>query len=342
MIRIGIVVPRKKPHKLLLAHKRQAPQKTFKNHPQKARSIPALSNASFALMTTPATTLPNIEFHPVLALRPTEKIRFHEYPEQARTQRLTKRLTKDGLLRHPPIVSDIGGGDLLLLDGANRVSALKALGCEEIPVQLVNYVSPRIMLKGWHHLLLEAEELNLRQAFENLPNCQLKAIRADQVDAKLAFHQALAVLVEANGSCWALQAQPGLPNQTNTLMQRVNTMHQVVTCYEGKTHLERIKLADYTTLTQAMEGSTTRSVVLFPTLHKEELMQLVRNNAMMPTGLTRHLIPGRALGCNLPLTFLLPPSTQSSRHDFFNAWCNTLISKSRMRFYEESVFLLDE
>ena len=75
----------------------------------------------------------NPETMPALRLVPAESILFHEHPESRRTERITARIRHDAQLRNPPIVGDLGGGEYLLLDGANRVSGMKAWGTPTFP-----------------------------------------------------------------------------------------------------------------------------------------------------------------------------------------------------------------
>ena len=104
------------------------------------------------------------DLFPRLGLVPTDRVRFHEQPERRRTLRLVERLRTEGRLRNPPIVAEMGEDDYLLLDGANRVSAFRELRLPEIPAQLVEYASPEIELRGWHHLLLDPSALDLEAA----------------------------------------------------------------------------------------------------------------------------------------------------------------------------------
>ena len=82
--------------------------------------------------------------------------------------------------------------------------------------------------------------------------------------------------------------------------------------------------------------------MLVPTLSKVELMQLVHDRIMIPTGFTRHIIPGRALGLNLDLAFLteLPTAAEKMRH--FQEVVDDLEMKGRIRFYEESAYIMNE
>ena len=136
------------------------------------------------------------ELTPHLRLVPMDTIRFHEHPEQRRTDRLRKRIEQDAQLRNPPIVADMGNGKYLLLDGANRVSAFLALNYPLMPVQLVDYGDPAVRLRGWHHLLLEGSSLNLRGLYERLPGIRVEAIDRQDLARLLELRQVFTVLVE--------------------------------------------------------------------------------------------------------------------------------------------------
>ncbi len=126
---------------------------------------------------------------PKLVLAPSDSIRFHEHPERQRTLRLVARLREDRFLRNPPIVARTGAASFVLLDGANRVSAFRELGLSHVPVQVVDYGAPQVVLKGWHHLLKEGRTLDLRSAFADLPGVALRKV-APRVSED--FHGALA------------------------------------------------------------------------------------------------------------------------------------------------------
>ncbi len=279
------------------------------------------------------------ELRPHLCLVPTGSVRFHEHPERRRTLRLVERIKSEALLRNPPIVADMGDGHYLLLDGANRVSAFAELGYSHTPVQVVDYGHESVQLRSWHHLILNGRGLGLRQAYGALDGVALQPVRSEQLEQLLGFRRVYAVWVDETTACWGLfPAKGGAPIEVR---QRNAVLHQVVRAYEGQSQLERIKLAEYSKLSEAIR-SVDHQLVLFPALTKEELLMLAAEGVMIPTGISRHLIPGRALAINLPLGFLteLPDAAAKVRH--FQAYVDRLEMEGRIRFYEESVFIMNE
>ena len=281
----------------------------------------------------------NNELRPHLKLVPTDKIRFHEHPERKRTLRLLERVKNEAFLRNPPIVADMEDGHYLLLDGANRVSVFAELGYSHTPVQVVDYGDPAVQLKGWHHLLISGRSLGLRAQYEQLPGVRMEAVAADHLKQVLELRQVIAVLAEDEQAFWGLY--PNGNAKDFSAEQRVKVQEAVVAAYEGQSRLERIKLADYSVMPEVIT-SVEHQVCLFPTLHKEEMLALAAKQVMIPTGLTRHIIPGRALGVNLDLAFLTEMQSDAEKTRHFQQYVDKLSMEGRIRYYEESVFIMNE
>ncbi|MGK0169409.1 MAG: hypothetical protein ACI9W2_001130 [Gammaproteobacteria bacterium] len=274
---------------------------------------------------------------PTLKLVPTGSIRFHERPERRRTLKLVARLRDEGVLRNPPIIADIGDGNYLLLDGANRVSAFRELGCPEVPAQIVDYSDQSIALRGWHHLLLDPAGLDLRSKYGAIEGVELREISAAALSSALEFRQVFAVYVDHEASPWGLFPSDAAPS----LSARMRVLTAVISCYENDSPLERVKLANYDDLPSVVQRQAFE-LCLFPTLTKEELLELVRANQLIPTGISRHLIPGRVLGLSVKLDFLRSMASAEQRQEHFKAHVEGLQLAGRVRYYEEPVFILNE
>ncbi|NIR29087.1 MAG: hypothetical protein GWN84_07180 [Gammaproteobacteria bacterium] len=278
------------------------------------------------------------ELRPNLQLVPAQRIRFHEALEHRRTHRLVERLKTEARLRNPPIVATMPDGDYLLLDGANRVSAFLELGYSHVPVQVVEYGDTAVQLKGWHHLLMDAESLRLRPIYEALARVTMRRIEQAQLVTLLELRQVFAVLVEHGNAFWGL-----FPNGQSrpTIEERIEILNEIVDAYEGQSKIERIKLADYSQLPKDIDEAK-QQLVLFPVLYKEELIALAAQGIRIPTGLSRHLVPGRTLGLNLKLAFLTELETHEEKVAHFESYLRQLAVEGRIRFYEEPVFIMNE
>lgn len=280
-----------------------------------------------------------LQCRPLLRLVPTTSVQFHEHPERNRTLRLLQRIRAEKLLRNPPIVAQLDAERYLLLDGANRLSSFTELGYTQCPVQVIDYGDPAVQLKGWHHMLLQAEQLHLEAEYRAIPGVDLRPIGPAELPALLELRRVFAVLVDATAQCWGLfprSARGGF-----YVGEWVRVLEQVVASYEGKSVLERIKLAEYSHL-PAIFDSLEHQIVLFPVLTKIELLELATQRIQIPTGITRHLVPGRALNMNLELEFLSALGSEAERSAHFARFLDRLEVEGRMRFYEEAVFILNE
>jgi len=276
---------------------------------------------------------------PLLRLVPTASVQFHEHPERNRTLRLLQRIRAEKLLRNPPIVAQLDAERYLLLDGANRVSSFAELGYTQCPVQIIDYGDPSVQLKGWHHMLLQAEQLHLEAEYRSIPGVELRPIGPEALPALLELRRVFAIFVDATARCWGLfprSARGGF-----YVGEWIRVLEQVVAAYEGKSVLERIKLAEYARL-PAIFDSLEHQIVLFPVLTKIELLELATQRIQIPTGITRHLVPGRALNMNLDLEFLSALGSEVERSAHFARFLDRLEVEGRMRFYEEAVFILNE
>ena len=193
-------------------------------------------------------------------------------------------------------------------------------------------------LKGWHHILLGGRTLNLRATYESLPGITLQKLDCEELNTKLELRRLYAVLVD-DSTCWGLCGQGGCGPKD--LVDWMRVMEKMVAAYEGRTKLERIKLADYSNLPTVFE-TIEHQLVLYPALTKVELIQLVEAGVMIPTGITRHSIPGRALGLNIDLAFLTELASDDAKEEYLHNYVNNLEVHGRIRFYEESAFIMNE
>ncbi len=105
---------------------------------------------------------------PTLQVLPVAQLLLHEQHDTQRSEPLLLRLQQEGVLKNPPIVAPIvtnGGGAqeqrYVVLDGANRVTVVRALGIAHIAAQVVDYEDPELVLDTWHHLIKGMESQRL-------------------------------------------------------------------------------------------------------------------------------------------------------------------------------------
>ena len=105
-------------------------------------------SAGWPSLATPLD-LPDLKIVPVSSLHP------HERFDASRAEPLVTRLRADGVLKNPPIVLPLGkrAESYVVLDGANRTEAFRAMSLPHVLVQVVHPGDNSVRLETWNHLL---------------------------------------------------------------------------------------------------------------------------------------------------------------------------------------------
>ena len=84
------------------------------------------------------------------------------------------------------------------------------------------------------------------------------------------------------------------------------------------------------------------AVMMFPQFTPDEIKKIALKNNLLPAGITRHIIPGRALHVNIPLDVLKEDKSLKQKNAWLQNWLTEKVFKKEARHYEEGVFLFDE
>jgi len=256
------------------------------------------------------------------------QVHVHEEADPVRVDRLIARLRADGVLRNPPIAASLPEGGYVVLDGANRTRALMALEAPVIPLQVVDYSDPGVRLDVWHHLLVRPLDLPARLRARGLP---LRAGTLAEV-AQWQTARTTACYVLTPSGATAVMLSP------DRLMAR--TLLDVVDAYKATNRIYRVTDTDLEVL--AREYGPVGALVVFPTFSKQDILEIAHTPVKLPTGITRHLIPGRVLRLNLPLDVLTSPGDVEEKNRWLAAEIHRRLLEHRVRYYPESSFLFDE
>jgi hypothetical protein len=270
---------------------------------------------------------------PILRIVPLEQIRFHEAPETDRAARLVERLAEDRHLLNPPIVAPLkNAAGYLLIDGANRLSAMRLLGYNCVPVQIINYDDPALRLASWHHAVMRLYWLDwIEQLQAQGPNVEIVAM--ETAEGMLATREACAVMVAPDESAAIIPASGNLRADVHAITRLIDT-------YKKSHPFERV---DQTNLLELRSFyPDIAALVLFPPFEKGEVMQLVTDNLKLPTGLTRHSIPGRVLRVNIQLDVLRSDLSLADKNEWLEAFVRMRMQERHVRFYPESVYIFDD
>ncbi len=253
---------------------------------------------------------------------------FHEQIEHQRVQQLLTRFESDQLLKNPPIVAPCDG-KYILLDGATRTTALKHLGCRDVVVQVVDYDTPGLALETWNHLIVSLPVSDFLQSLRQLPGLQLHVATVEYAEDARVQRESIGTILFADGHALSLFGAATLPTE-------VALLNKIVALYEGHGELHRVAHADLRRL--LAEFPHLSMVIVFPRYRPADIRRLALAGNYLPTGITRHIIPGRAMRINLPLSFLQSHEPIAEKNRWLGEWLRT----RHIRYYQEPVYLLDE
>lgn len=277
---------------------------------------------------------------PMLRVLEASRVLLHEHPDPERVQRLARTLRRDGVLRNPPIVTLLSGAatreppedaPVVVLDGANRVTALREMGVPHIAAQVVAYGAPEISVSTWTHCVMEDGGSLRKRIAAHLGLAFVPASGLDEVHRRLAQADGIAGLVDADG---ATIVGPGMdPIEHTELLERL------VALYAGDGQIYRIDDWGVGGVPAEFRRGT---MVIFPPFGKGDVLRLATGGARFPAGITRHLIPGRVLRLNVPLDWLQGPEAIAIKQSRLDGTVEERWRAHGVRYYAEATYLFDE
>jgi len=84
------------------------------------------------------------------------------------------------------------------------------------------------------------------------------------------------------------------------------------------------------------------ALIVFRKLTKDELVEVTNNGMRIPSGITRIIMPKRALRINVPLDILRFDVSAEQKNYWLQNRINEQIRDKSIRFYHEPTFLFDE
>lgn len=269
-----------------------------------------------------------------LDLVPLDAIRPHELADAARKERIERRLVADGVLRDPLTVGSVPQmDDHVLLDGTNRLQALRSLGLAWGLVQVIDYSQAgSVNLRTWCHSTSAPFDTIARQA-ATIPGVAVEPIAELGASDALARYSSIAVLLGKDRIA-AVSRVSEYPHS------RAEQLRALVDLYEDRMTRVDCDAANVEELAQTMCVPTVHGVTLiaFPAITRSQVTTMAMRGALIPAGITRHVVmEGRALRVNVPLEMLRGAGTLEGAK---RALENHLASL-QPRLYREPTILYD-
>lgn len=216
-----------------------------------------------------------------------EGLNLHEEVDPGVLRRLLREIEDDEALWCPVIVDK---ESMVVLDGTHRVYALRALGCKYVCVYFVDYSDPEIGVERWFRAI--PEHLHKERVEEIAEGLGMELIPLDYSGSKDVSYPVLRL---RDGSSFALAPRP-------------DSLRCIDTLRSFERRLEAIGYEmDYYTETDADVNLTLRAISAVlqpPALGKEQVVSSAVQRHVLPCKATRHIIPGRPVGVDVPLMLL--------------------------------------
>ena len=266
-----------------------------------------------------------------LAVVPMDKIMPHESIDQKRVDRLKARLEDMGRLANPPIVTPLEDR-YMVLDGATRTAAMKQLGFPHAVVQITTE-EQGLGLHTWYHVIQNIGTKELKALLDSLPDISLEPVEADQAADRMFEYGALCYLHFSNGNAYLVQPAVGV--------NRLDALNLLTETYIEAAYVDRTLESDLARL--KAEFTDLTALVVFPEYTVGQVMQVTLSGRYFPAGITRFIIPGRILRINADLDILKTKNMSlTEKNRWLRRHLEEKVQGNHVRFYRESVYLLDE
>jgi hypothetical protein len=273
---------------------------------------------------------------PHLEILPIDRLILHEHHDAQRTPPIMRAIEESGILRNPPIVMPLEDGTerYMVLDGANRSTALQEMGVPHTVAQIVRADDPGLELDPWNHVVWGANSDTLLDWARMVPDLNLLPSNEENLFRDLLDVHSLALLQLADGRVYTAYAR------TLDMIPRVKTLNALVKSYADRTSMDRTTSYQVKSLHELY--TELSGLVLLPPFRVDDILCLAGEGCLMPAGSTRFTISGRALHVNFPLGILNSAQSLEEKNDQLKKWLQDSLANKHVRYYAEPIFMFDE
>jgi hypothetical protein len=223
---------------------------------------------------------------------------------------------------------------LLVLDGVNRISALRLLNIPDVLVQMVDYEDKKVKLSSWDHLIFNAQKEEIIKKIKDLNlevsvcpfNWRKEALNHQKTISYFLFRDMSGIVVN-NGSL--------------TPEEKLKNLYQLIALYNGRSEICYLDSENHF-LSVFEHFKNSSAINLIPRFDKKEILDLVQKNILLPFGVTRFIVPHRVLGLEVSCSVLSAKPPLSEKNLFLKELLAYRIRTKKAKFYQESVTLFNE
>jgi hypothetical protein len=261
--------------------------------------------------------MPPVPEIPDLRIVPLERIRPHEEVDPLRVEPLAARIGSERTQLNPVVCIESGGDDLVLLDGATRTASLRSLGLEFAVVQVVQ--SEDVGLGTWHHVLRDAGPAEVLSSIES------------RTELALSGEGSAPRVWLPDGSARAVIGSGVSDNAALSML---------VSSYIGRWKVNRVIETGADQL--GRQFPDWGALIEFPALSIRDVTEAALGADLLPAGITRFVVPERALRLNYNLDELRGGESLQIKQERLDGMIQERARLGRVRRYAEPVIILDD
>ena len=220
------------------------------------------------------------------------KLHIHEEIIPELLGSMVDEIKSNGMLRHP-IITDMN--TLVVLDGMHRVAALKKIKCRYVPACLVDYDSPKVKVGCWYRTISGKASTNA--LLDLIRQLKIKLDKASTAEAKCALDDRKAVAaILSKKDCHTISAKASGIREAYAWVGRIE-----------KTFANSGLNVSYETERDAEENVKSGRAIaalMTPRATKSEVLEAALSEKVFAHKTTRHMVPMRPMGVNVPLKWL--------------------------------------
>lgn len=266
-----------------------------------------------------------------LQVVPLEKVLPHENTDPERVAELIQRFESEATLINPPLVTPTEAGHVLL-DGATRHAALKALGFPYLVVQLVDSRNPELSLGTWNHAVQNLPQPDLIAILAALPGCDLVATTPASLWPALERREALCAFITRDRDAYIIRPQ----REGGGL----SLLNDIVAAYTHAGTVKRLASVEFSALERKAPGFS--ALVRFPPFSLQDVIEATLQGHRIPQGITRFMVPGRILHLHADLERLRADEPLEAKRGWLRGLVAARYARHAVRYYPEPVTLMDE
>ena len=234
---------------------------------------------------------PKIELE--LQLYEIEKLHIHEEIITESVEKLIQSFKEDRYAKHPILVDK---ETLIVLDGTHRIWAFKHAGYKLIPVCLMNYKNPNIMVKSWFRTIIKRQETS-KDLLVDLKELgyMLNETVKDELQIKIDKKEVSLGIITAGKYYEVL----GKTRSIKEIYEDIKQLEKNLESINYKIGYETREDA----ISKVKNGKILAAITA-PRITKQDIMDVALAREVFVHKATRHIIPARPLFVNVPFKWM--------------------------------------